>query len=435
MAEEKEVFQVEYPCHSHNAQRWFLLRGTQFKGAYGLRIVLSHQNITHRKMVELDLQQALSDLRKSEQQIVEHERQRALTTMASGIAHDFNNALSPIQGFSSMLLESPDLLEDRDKAVRYITNIYKAASNAAQTVRRLRKFYRPRENDVFKNVDLNSVVNDAVSMTAPRWQQEAAAVSKNIDVKTHLDEIPDISGNEGELNEVLTNLIFNAVDAITDTADGAIEISTYSDNDSVVLKFSDNGKGMSETTKQWCFDPFYSTKGPDGSGLGLATIQGIIQRHNGDIEVESKEGEGTTFRMTFPKAEQVDSETEGIEQQQLSHLKILIVEDDKSQQEMLEEMLKTAGHTTDVASDGIEALKRFNADWYDAIITDRAMPSMGGDELATKIKATVPEKPVIMLTGFGDMMEATHEQPQTVDHLICKPVTTTKLRDALSKVL
>ena len=433
LLKQKEGFQLEYPCHSPYEKRWFRLNGTHFQGPHGLRVVLAHENITQRKLAEQELQQALEDLRSKEQQLVDQERQRALTMMASGIAHDFNNALSPIQGFSTMLLEYPDTLADRDTALHYLGHIQKAASNAEETIRRMRKFYRPREEAMFTALDLNDVVTDAVSLTKPRWKEEAAAAGKNIDIHADLGTIPFVSGNEGELNEMVTNLIFNAVDAMPNG--GLIRITTTYVDGSVVLEFSDNGMGMPKETKHKCIDPFYTTKGTEGTGLGLAITNGIIQRHGGEMTVETSEGEGTTFRITLPLAQRnIEIETQA-ESRKVRPLKILVAEDEESQRKLLFDMLSGEEHCVDVMTDGVNALEKFNAGWYDLVITDRAMPELGGDELAKRVKEIVPQKPVIMLTGFGDMMDAAGETPGHVDLVVSKPISKEKMQRAIAKVV
>ncbi len=435
MKEQELFFEQEYPCHAPETQRWFCLHGSYFRSPYGIRVILAHQNVTQRKEAELKLGKALEDLRNSEQQIVEQERQQALTTMASGIAHDFNNALSPIQGFSKMLLDKPERLEDRDKTLRYVNHIYKAARSAAETIKRLRKFYRPREETTFAPIILDEVVKDAVNVTKPRWKEEAAAKGKNIRIETELGDVTPILGNEAELMEMLTNLIFNAVDAMSE--DGVIKIRTSESGNSVTLELSDPGTGMDETTKRQCFEPFYTTKGANGSGLGLATLKGVVERHEAELNVESTEGEGTTFRIVFPKAGKEHATESGgtLEKQETpTKCKLLVVEDEEMQREYLDELLTDEGQEVDFAPNGVTALEYFNQDEYDAVLTDRAMPEMSGDEVAAEIKKAAPDTPVIMITGFGDMMDASDEKVEAVDYLLPKPVDREQLQATLYKI-
>lgn len=391
------------------------------------------EDITERHKAEQQLQKALDDLRRAQQHIVEQERQRALTTMASGVVHDFNNALFHIQGFSRMLLENPEMLDDRENTFHYLNNIHKAANSAAETIRRMRKFYRPGEVTSFTVLDLNSIIMDAVSVTEPRWKEETRAAGKEIEVQAELDDIPPVCGNEAELNDIMINLIFNAVDAMPEG--GRIAISTYmQDEQYICLEFSDNGIGMSEGTKQKCLDPFYTEKGSEGSGLGLATVQGGVRRHSGELYIESAEGEGTTFYITLPVAEST-GEPEGNMEKQTDGLRILVVEDHELQRMLLHDMLTKEGHYTETASNGIEGLEKFSAGSFDLVITDRAMPEMNGDYLAAKIKETTPGQPVIMLTGFGDMMEAAGDKPSNVDSVISKTNTKEKIQEEMSRLM
>ena len=379
-----------------------------------------------------ELKQAMDDLRETQHQLVDQERQRALTQMASGIAHDFNNALSPIQSVVELLLEDPSYRQNQNELVHYLKHIQTSVNTATETVRRLRKFYRPRDKEEFVPLDLNNIIKEAVSVTEMKWKQEAQAAGKQVNIRTELNDASTIEGNEAELHEILTNLIFNAVEAMPEG--GHIKISTHAENDSVVLLFSDNGVGMSEETLQKCLEPFYTTKGDDGNGLGLATLQGIVQRHNGSLSVDSTKGVGTTFRIVFPHCQATLNDSRDSEQlKNILPLNILLVEDHDCQRELLQEMLQKDGHSVDVAKDGVEGLELFYKGWYHVVITDRAMARMNGDQFAQKVKDKAPQKLVIMLTGFGDMMEANNEKPHAVDYLISKPANRDKLYSPLSQ--
>lgn len=393
-------------------------------------------DITDQKRTNRRLQETVEKLRKTELQVIDQERQRALTHMASGIAHDFNNALSTIRGFTELLLEHPEKNSDSKTVTKYLSMIDSAASKAAETVRRMRKFYRPREEAEMAPVDLNSVVDEAISLTRPRWQQEAQAEGVSVDVRRDLGELSNIRGNASELHEMLSNFIFNAVDAMED--DGQIEISTRDRGDEVVLEVTDTGSGMDEDTRRHCLDPFFTTKGAEGSGLGLSTTVGIVNRHEGEIEVESEPDAGTTFRVTIPANSEISSQTpRNRDEKPTTHqsFQVLVAEDDRAQRRLMGEMLESMGHLVTLASDGEEALHMFDDGWYHLIITDRAMPGIRGDELARLIRERVPDKPIVMLTGFGDMMEAASEKPDHVDLVISKPVSLRKMRTAIRETV
>ena len=181
------------------------------------------------------LEQAMTDLQTAQQQMVQQERLRALGQMASGIAHDFNNTLSPIMGFSELLLIAPQMSADPAQLKEYLQTINMAAKDAAKVVSRLREFYRPRlEADLSGIVDLNRLVEQSVKLSQPKWKDQALANGVAIEIKTELAPVPPVAGHESELREVLTNLVFNAVDAMPKS--GSITLRTKADGDHVRLE-------------------------------------------------------------------------------------------------------------------------------------------------------------------------------------------------------
>ncbi len=193
---------------------------------------------------------------------------------------------------------------------------------------------------------------------------------------------------------------------------------------------------MIEEVRQRCLEPFFTTKGERGTGMGLPMVYGIVQRHEGTMEIESALGQGTTITIRLPmqhehRVERGKSKTE----RQLHPLNVLVIEDEPLVCDIITEYLIRDGHTFEVASNGLEGLERFEINKFDLIITDRAMPAMSGDHVATAIKQMEPHVPIIMLTGFGDLMNSTGERPIGVDLIVSKPVTIAKLRQAISQVM
>ncbi|GIV18395.1 MAG: hybrid sensor histidine kinase/response regulator [Armatimonadota bacterium] len=383
------------------------------------------------------LQEAMQQLQQTQQQVIQQQRLRALGEMASGIAHDFNNALTPILGLTELLLDDPKVTAD-PQVKRYLEMIRTAAQDAAQTVSRLREFYRPRGRaELRQPLDVNTIVEEVVQLTAPRWREQAEAKGVFIRVHTDLQPVPLLLANGSELREVLQNLIFNAVDAMP--CGGDITLRTWtagsSGADWVVIEVQDNGVGMDEETRVRCFEPFFSTKGEQGSGLGLAVVYGIVQRHEGKIEIDSKVGEGTTVRVFLPVVSaETRVTTEGEDPAPLRPLRVLLVEDKPLVREVLREHLLRQGHTVETASDGQRGLQKFLASRYDLVITDLAMPAMSGEQLAMEIKKIAPNKPIILLTGFGDPRLAQNAYSELVDCVLIKPVTLFALRQAIAKV-
>jgi signal transduction histidine kinase len=267
-----------------------------------LHLELEKQNIVLEQKVSertVELTSALTELKQTQNQIVQQERLRAFGEMAGGVVHDFNNSLMSIIGFSDLLLNNPDILADRSITLGHLKTMNTAGHDAAYVVSRLRNFYRSRESeDIFATVDLNDVIEQSVSLTQPKWKTQALTSGHKIEMELDLEKLPPISGNPPELREALTNLIFNAVDAMP--AGGIVTLRSRAEDNAVLFEISDTGTGMSEDVRTRCLEPFFSTKGDKGTGLGLSMVFGIIKRHNGTVDIESAVDRGSTFRIRFP---------------------------------------------------------------------------------------------------------------------------------------
>lgn len=383
------------------------------------------------------LKQALEELLGAQSALLQQERLRALGEMASGIAHDLNNALAPVVGFSELLLDRPGTLEDRELVRSYLELIRTGAGDAASVVGRLREFYRLREADEPREaVDLSALVTQCVDLTRPKWRGQAQSSGRTIVVDTDLAPVPPVAGNASELREALTNVIFNAVDAIG--GDGRVTLRTRSAEGMAVVEVSDTGAGMSEEVRLRCLEPFFTTKGERGTGLGLAMVWGIVHRHGGSVEIESEVGCGTTIRLCFPTA----ADTAGTEadagaaaETARDALRVLVVDDEAAVRAVVVAFLQADGHAVVAVGSGAEALERLRAEPFDLVITDRAMPGMSGDRVAAAVKEWSPRTPVLLLTGFGDLMSAAGESPAGVDAILGKPVTLAKLRATLATLV
>ncbi len=398
--------------------------------------ILVHKRTSDLQDAYDQLRKAMQDLKQTQKQIIQQERLRALGEMASGIAHDFNNILAVVQGFSSLLLKNVDE-PDPAKLKKYLEMISTAAVDGANVVSRMREFYRHREaTETFNQVDLNELVPKVISLTQPKWKDQAQAASVCIRIVKELDDaVPLIFGNEAEIREVLMNLIMNAVDAIA--GEGCITVRTRKAGREVVVEVEDNGKGMDEDTCRRCFEPFFTTKGEQGTGMGLAVAHGVLRRHDGRLEVESQTGKGTTFRMCLPVQTQTQTAAGPADPSlKLEHpLRILVVDDDPRLRLLLTEYLSADGHTVTPANGGREALDTFAPDSFDLVITDRAMPDMSGELVGQAIKAIVPQFPIIMVTGFGKIMKDNNDVPDGVDLILCKPVEPEDLQRAMAQVM
>jgi signal transduction histidine kinase len=406
-------------------------------------VASSVQNVTRRKQAEEDLREAnrelekaLLDLKASQQQVIQQERLSAIGQMASGIAHDFNNTLMPILGFTEVLLNDAAVLDDKKETRHCLEMVRTSAKDAANVVSRLREFYRPAETDEeFPVVDLARIIEQAVALTEPKWRHQAQANGATIHVSTDFKAFPTVAGEESALREVLTNLIFNAVDAMPDG--GSISLQTSIEDGQAFLRVSDTGAGMTEPVRKRCLEPFFSTKGERGTGLGLSMVHGIVERHRGKLDIQSAVGQGTTFIIRLPLAEIAPVQEAALQSANGSkpRFNVLIVDDDPRVREVMSTYMRCDGHRFATAASGREALEKFRLSHFDLVILDRAMPEMSGEQTARSIKQVDQSVPVIMLTGIGALSETANAEPRSVDVVLNKPITMDALRRTMDKLL
>jgi signal transduction histidine kinase len=226
------------------------------------------------------LQIAYGELQSAQEQIIQQERLRAVGQMASGVAHDLNNTLTPILGYTDLLLRDPQLPEGLRERVRWI---HTAGQDAAAVVQRLQLFYRPpTPAELTQSVNLVQLVRQIPELTRPKWRDEAQHTGRTIEVELDLCDTAPVRGIAHELREVLTNMVLNAVDAMP--SGGQITLRVRATDETVCAEVTDTGTGMTEEVRLHCFEPFFTTKGNTGTGLGLSVCHGIIQRHGGTIE-------------------------------------------------------------------------------------------------------------------------------------------------------
>jgi len=280
-------------------------------------------------------------------------------------------------------------------------------------------------------------VDQVVLLTEPAWKVQAQAEGRDIRIVNDIGDLPPIPANEPRLREALINLVLNAVDAMP--KGGAICLSAECAAETVTLRISDTGVGMPDDVRKRCFEPFFTTKGKRGSGLGLAMVYGIVTRHGGQITVESELDKGTTFTIRLPLAHQEAATPPQKPDIPVGGpapvLKVLVVDDEEWARVLIKRFVSLKGHTVLTAASGQEALEIFRREPVDLVITDRAIPDMGGDPIAAEIKRLSPATPVVMLTGFGDIMEARREKPAGVDYLIGKPLTPDQHQEAVIRVM
>ncbi len=259
------------------------------------------------------------------------------------------------------------------------------------------------------------------------------ASGATVAINTDLRDVPAIRGSESDLREVLINLVFNSVDAMPQG--GTITVATRAEADSIIVEVRDTGGGMTEEVRQRCFEPFFTTKGERGTGLGMAIIYGIVQRHGGSISIESERGKGTTVLIRLPALTPESGFVLTGNTAPFRPLRVLLVEDEPEVCDIEAEYLRGDGHFVETAADGRQGLMRFGAGHFDVVVADRAMPGMNGDQMTEAIKQISPGTPVVLVTGFADMPMDGIGGKLLPDLVMRKPITQTALRQAIARVL
>jgi GAF domain-containing protein/CheY-like chemotaxis protein len=373
---------------------------------------------------------AYRELAAAQDQLVRTEKLRALGEMASGVAHDFNNLLAAILGRAQLVLGR---LED-PKLRQWVETIERAALDGAQTVRRLQEFTRTRRDEPLVGVDLNEIARDALDITQSRWREEASSRGVRIDVRTAFAHVPAVAGDAVELREALTNLILNSVDAMPEG--GTLSLRTSRTANGVELIVSDSGIGMPESVRSRIFDPFFTTKGPRGTGLGLSMTYGILSRHGATVEVDTAEGRGTTFRLTFPPSERVlkaPARAPVAAPAPVAPLACLVVDDDPSVGSVVGDIIRTRGHHVVVMNDPAAAVRRIQRERFDVVFTDLAMPGMSGWDVTSAVKTAAPEVPVFMMTGFGVELPDDERERHGLEAVLAKPLQIEHIAAALAR--
>jgi CheY-like chemotaxis protein/anti-sigma regulatory factor (Ser/Thr protein kinase) len=280
-----------------------------------------------------------------------------------------------------------------------------------------------------------------IDLTRARWsnmpQERGAVVRVDTDFAA---ELPRVLGAESEIRDAFTNLMLNAVDALP--YGGVVTLRTRFEarDREVVVEVADNGVGMDETTRSRCLEPFYTTKGERGTGLGLPMVFGMLQRHGGELDIESELGKGTLMRLRFPAAPTGIDVRDAERVPPPPPLRILLVDDDPLVLRSLRDALELDQHevvTMEGGQAGIDAFATALEEGrkFDLVITDLGMPHVDGRRVAARIRQFDPQVPVIMLTGWGQRLIATDDHPEHVDRVISKPPKMAELRSAIAELM
>jgi signal transduction histidine kinase/ActR/RegA family two-component response regulator len=411
-----------------------------------LRQLCDHVSLAaNQTQLHESLKQAYEDLRLTQDAVLEQERLRALGQMASGIAHDINNAISPASLYVEAILAHEKGFSDR--ARKQLEVVQRAVDDVAQTVKRMGEFYRTKPEKLeLTAVEVERVLRETLELTRARWadmaQQRGAVIDARVEVSP---DHPVVMAIESELREALVNLVLNATDAMPDGGKLTLRAGYALEQGKgvsrrVCIEVSDTGLGMDEDTRRRCLEPFFTTKGERGSGLGLAMVYGIAQRHGMDIEITSAPGEGTTFRLTFAQSAPAPQSTASVRVQKIpSHTKILLIDDDPVLLTSLREALVHDGHQVQTANGGKAGIEAFldaqkAGQPFPVVITDLGMPYVDGRAVAAAVKAAAPTTAVLMLTGWGQRLMGTGEAPPEVRAVLSKPPRIHELRQKLAEI-
>ncbi|NQU61640.1 MAG: PAS domain S-box protein [Rhodospirillales bacterium] len=395
----------------------------------------SGEDISERELATREREQLQTQLRQAE-------KLKTIGTLAGGIAHDFNNILTPIIGYSHMALGE---VAEGSQAYSDIERVVKGANRAKDLVKQILTFSRRGELEMLP-MEMQKVVEDALKLIE-------ASSPANVEIHPEIDpNCPPIMGDPSQLHQVVMNLCTNAFSAMKDSG-GVLKVSLepfeveakFAKGQSGIrrnynkLRISDTGAGIDPETLERIFEPFFTTREVgEGTGMGLATVHGIIASHGGEIFVDSKPGEGTSFDIYLPQttfqargdASEDASIPEGSE-------RILFVDDEEEIAILGKQMLERAGYTVTTDTDSQNALEMFKKrpKDFDLVVTDQAMPKLYGVKLAEEILKIRADIPIILISGFADTITTESVQKMGISDFVMKPLVGRELGRAIRQAL
>jgi CheY-like chemotaxis protein len=381
----------------------------------------------------------LDELTASYHRTVQQERLRAFREMAGEVAHDFNNTLSGILARAQLLLAD---VQDPDVR-RSLRMIEQVALEGAWVVRRFQDFSRTRPARPFQPVDLNQLVEEIANSARSRWSQQLTARGIVGEVRAEIGAVPMVSGDMAELRQVLTSMALNALDAMPEG--GNLTFRTGREAGRVFCQVVDTGIGMSERTRLHVFDPFFTTKREKGKGFGLSGAYAVVDRHSGEITVESEPGKGAVFTIWLPVGTDAVEPLPALTRpappvtppapKPVPGAKILVIDDSEEVREVLRELLSRHGYTVVTSPDGESGLVELEARSFDLAMIDLGLPGISGLEVAQRLKSRWPATRVALMTGYGDRMGSEDVKSKGVDFVLAKPFSLDQLRSVVDHAL
>lgn len=357
------------------------------------------------------------------------EKLRVLGEMASGVIHDINNMLGAILGRAQLVRMKSDV----DEIKRHVEHIEMIALQAGETVKRLQDFTRQGHRTDMQTVNLNDVIGDAMQVTRHRWESQAQERGIFYMIDTKLSEGVTVSGIRSELVDAVANMIFNALDAMP--GGGPLTLATSRRDGRCFLDVIDEGVGMTPEQAGHVFSPFYTTKGEEGTGLGLAVVYGVVKRHGGDVQVESAPGKGSHFIVSLPYSADVAPPPPPREPAvDSSRRRVLLVDDDATILDVIGEALREVGHEVHTCDSGAAAIVAMTDSPFDVLITDLGMPGVNGWDVARRARQLDPPLPVIVISGWGATITQEQLEGAGVDLILPKPFRLEQIRKAIANI-
>ncbi len=393
--------------------------------------VLRKTNLELSEQVKKTMKAHL-DLKHSEEIRIHQERLSALGQMVFGIAHDFNNMLTPILGYSDLMMESHRSVNGQANQLDYLQIIRNAAEDARETVKRLQESMQADTRTRMESVSVHELISEVVESVQPALRSIPEDISRPVSINQDVSDDLVITACRNQLKNALLNLLINSIHAVS--SGDEIKIKAFAGSDMATLEVIDTGKGMSKDVLRQCTEPFFTTKGSQGTGMGLAMVYGIVKRHNGELTVESSQGSGTTVTVSLPLTQDMSGETEmEISSLPVKPMKILLIDDDICSLKLISEHLKHDNHSVTAFENSEEAAAVYRSGDFDMVITDMAMPDATGAEVAQRVKSITPEIPVLMITGFAQLLAGREVYPRGIDCIIGKPFTLEEIRTGIRK--
>ncbi len=380
----------------------------------------------------LGIMRDVTEERQQAEQAMRSDKLRALGQLAWGVAHNFNNSLTAVLGYTQLVLN-----KITDPTIhRHLKTVEKAALDAAKMVQRIQNFARQGKDEAAGPADLNQTIRDALDLTRSRWRDDARAAGIAYDVIFRPEDGVIALCDQSAMREVFVSIIINAIEAMP--GGGRLTITTVVEGDNLLIDFADTGSGMTGETRQRIFEPFYTTKGAKGQGMGLAATYGIVERHGGEIHVTSEPGQGSTFTLRLRRAPELEA-TQVYEEGDASvrSSSVLVVDDEDPIRVLLSDLLRARGHKVMTAEDGLAGLRAVERTRFDMVITDLSMPGADGWTVISETRRRWPDTKLVILTGYGGFAELAVPSGDTsvVDALISKPFNIAEIDLTINRLL